>query len=92
MGSRSQNLSRDAVWIGRDDAGVLVRSLHSTLCKTGRKNTETHSVFLVLTLGQRDILLYRRMVIKKWIFPCNLTGIICQSTGMKVRINDLNVI
>ena len=29
--SRSQNLSRDAVWIGRDDAGVLVRSLHSTL-------------------------------------------------------------
>ena len=32
----------DAVWIGRDDGGVLVRSLHSTLCKPERKNTETH--------------------------------------------------
>ena len=42
MESRSQNLSRDAVWIGRDDAGVLVRSLHSTLCNQGRNNTETH--------------------------------------------------
>ena len=42
MESRSQNLSRDAVWIGRDDAGVLVRSRHSTLCNQGRNNTETH--------------------------------------------------
>ena len=42
MESRSQNLSRDAVWIGRDDAGVLVRSLHSTLGNPGRNNTETH--------------------------------------------------
>lgn len=63
MESRSQNLLQDAVWMmvdeGRDDAGVLVRSLHSTLSQPGRKNTETHQALLRLTSGQGDILLHR---------------------------------
>ena len=41
-GKQITELVTDAVWIGRDDAGVLVRSLHSTLCNQGRNNTETH--------------------------------------------------
>ena len=67
-----------------------MRSLHSTLCKPGRENTGTPYVLLQLTLGQRDILLHRTKGMKKCLEPCNLTGIICQNTGMKVRINDRN--
>lgn len=42
-----------------DGKGVLGRSLHSTLSRPGRKNTETHQALPGLTSGQGDILLYR---------------------------------